>query len=358
MRHAIAALAAVHGLIHLIGVVRGIGPSPSPRALAWLAACLLLVAAGGLLLARIGAGWPVLAAGVVVSQILIVGDWTEARFGTIANLILALAVIMAWADARVQRATGDAVEALLAGVSTEPGPPVRAAEVAALPAPVARWLTASGVIDRPRVRTVHLRQRGGLRTAPDQAFMPAEAEQVFTTDEPGFVWSVRVTMGRLVPVAGRDQYLGGRGRMRISALSLIPLVDADGAEIDQGTLLRFLGELVWFPSAALAPYIRWEPVDEQTARATMIYRGVTASALFVFDDRGRMVRLTAKRYQGGGPGARLEDWSVIAHAWTAMNGVIVPSKGVVSWRTADGDFDYYRWEITDIEYDRAVRHAR
>jgi hypothetical protein len=271
---------------------------------------------------------------------------------------VAIASVLAIARARFERATAQAIETLLAGVSAEPGPVVRADEVAALPAPVARWLTASGVIDRPRVRTVHLRQRGGLRTAPDQAFMPAEAEQVFTTDEPGFVWSVRVTMGRLVPVAGRDQYLGGRGRMRISALSLIPLVNASGAEIDQGTLLRFLGEMVWFPSAALAPYVRWDPVDDHSAWATMIYRGVTASALFRFDDRGRMVQLTAKRYQGGGAGARLEDWAVIAHAWTEMSGVVVPSKGVVSWRTAGRAFDYYRWEITDIAYDRPARHAR
>jgi hypothetical protein len=356
MRAAIAGLAIVHGLIHLIGVMRGVDATPSLRVTAWLVACLLLLAGGGLLIARVSAGWVVLAAGVVVSQVLIVGDWSEARAGTAANLILLVAIAVAWADARFQRTTAAAIETLLTRVSAEPGALVGAEEVAALPPPVARWLTASGVVDRPRVRTVHLHQRGQLRTAPDQPFMPAEAEQVFTTAEPGFVWAVRVTMASLVPVAGRDQYLGGRGRMSIRAASLIPLVSADGAEIDQGTLLRFLGEIVWFPSAALAPYIRWDAVDEQTARATMIYRGVTASALFTFDAAGRMVHLTARRYQGGGPGARLEDWSVIAHAWTRMGGVVVPSKGTVSWRTSGRDFDYYRWEITGIEYDRGLRH--
>jgi hypothetical protein len=279
---------------------------------------------------------------------------------TMALAALGLAAAVAIARARFERATADAIATLLAHVSTEPGAVVTSAEVAALPPPVARWLTASGVVDRPRVRTVRLQQRGALRTAPDQAFMPAVAEQVFTTDEPGFVWSVRVTMARLVPVAGRDQYIAGRGHMRIAAASLVPLVDAEGAAIDQGTLLRFLGEIVWFPSAALAPYIRWEPVDAHTARATMSYRGVSASALFSFDEQGRMVRLTAKRYLGGGAGARLEDWTVITHAWGAMNGVTVPTKGVVSWRASGRDFDYYRWEITAIEYDTpggAPRHG-
>jgi hypothetical protein len=279
---------------------------------------------------------------------------------TVVLAILVLVAITSIARARFARATADAIETLLASVSTEPGPVVTGAEVAALPPPVARWLTASGVVDRPRVRTVRLQQRGALRTGPDQAFMPAVAEQVFTTEEPGFVWSVRVTMASLVPVAGRDQYVGGRGHMRIAAASLVPLVDAEGAAIDQGTLLRFLGEIVWFPSAALAPYIRWETIDDHTARATMSYRGVTASALFTFDEQDRMVRLTAKRYLGGGAAARLEDWTVICHAWGAMSGVRVPTKGVVSWRTGGRDFDYYRWEITGIDYDSrsgAARHG-
>ena len=50
-------------------------------------------------------------------------------------------------------------------------------------------------------------------------------------------------------------------------------VDAKGKEIDQGALLRYLGEIVWVPSAALSDYITWEEMDSTTARATMSYEG-------------------------------------------------------------------------------------
>ncbi len=30
-------------------------------------------------------------------------------------------------------------------------------------------------------------------------------------------------------------------------------------------------------------------------------------------------------------------------------------RGVVTWKLATGDFDYYRWQITTVEYDRMAR---
>jgi hypothetical protein len=203
-----------------------------------------------------------------------------------------------------------------------------------------------------------LHQRGQLRTAPDQAWMPARAEQHFTVDPPGFVWAVDVRMARALPVVGRDTYEGGRGRMLIKAGGLVTVADGQGPATDQGTMLRYLGEIVWFPTAAQSPHVRWEPVDDHTARATMSYAGVTATANFTFDERGRMVRMTADRYMGAGADAQLTRWEVVAEAWEPRGGVLMPVRGVVSWHLPAGRFDYYRWEITDLEFDPpALAHA-
>jgi hypothetical protein len=190
-----------------------------------------------------------------------------------------------------------------------------------------------------------------MRTSPEQAWMPARAEQYFSVDPPGFVWSVDVTMFRIVPIVGRDSYSGGKGRMLIKAASLVNVVDASGDKIDQGTLLRFLGEIVWFPSAALSPHITWQAVDRTTARATLGYRGVSVSALFSFDEKGRFSTLHAQRYMGSGSAAKLEEWVVPARRWRVVKGIEIPVSGEVVWKLKTGDFSYYRWEIEDIEYD-------
>jgi hypothetical protein len=239
---------------------------------------------------------------------------------------------------------------LLAAVPAGTPAVVAERELAALPPPVRNWLAASGVVGRERTRAVRLEQRGALRTGADQPWMPARAEQHFTVDAPGFVWGVEVTMKGLPYVVGRDSYIDGRGHMLIAIAGLVPVVNASGDKIDQGTLLRFLGELVWFPSAALAPYIRWEPIDATSAKATMTYGGVSAAAVFTFDEAGRMLRLEANRYKDSGPDARLERWQVAASAWRRMAGVLMPVEGNVSWKLSTGDLEVYRWEITKVEH--------
>jgi hypothetical protein len=363
MRIALAVLLALHGAIHLLGFSKAWGLAAVPqltgrtllplgasgtRALGagWLLATVCLVASAAMVLTRQSTWWPVAAAGVALSQALVIFQWHDAKAGTVANVVIAVAVLVGAADARFRARVDDEVRSLLAGVPSSPARAVVAEDLAQLPPPVKRWLEVSGVVGRPRARAVRLRQRGEMRTSPDGAWMPAAAEQYFVVDDPGFVWHVDVTMMHVLPIAGRDAYVGGKGNMLIEAASLVPVVDARGPKIDQGSMLRFLGEIVWFPSAALAPAIRWEPIDERRARAIMTNRGLSASAELTFDERGRFASMTAERYYGDGG---LERWFIPATEWREIRGVEIPVRGSVVWKLAGGDFDYFRWEILDVE---------
>ncbi len=166
-----------------------------------------------------------------------------------------------------------------------------------LPESVQKWLKNSQIIGKEKIFTVRLKQKGLIRTKEGQPWMPAEAEQYFTIDEPGFIWKTKVKMAPLLYFAGRDMYYEGKGNMLIKLLSLITVVNARGKEIDQSTLLRYLGETVWFPIAALSNYIKWEGIDSSSARATMSYGGITASAVFRFNEKGDVINFVCKRYR-------------------------------------------------------------
>jgi hypothetical protein len=345
VRFLVAGLLAVHGLLHILGVqwgkVVGVG---------WSAALSTLLVAAALRFVDNDRWWIVAAAGLVLSQGLIISAWSAARAGTLVNIVLAVPVIIAAAQAHFHHQSATLVSQLLARAETPAVAVVGAGDVAALPPPVRRWLESSGVVGRPRVRTVQLDQRGQLRSAASGPWLPARARQWFTVDPPGFVWTVDLTMKGL-PVVGRDSYRDGHGRMLIEGAGFAKIVDGRGPQIDQGTLLRYLAELIWFPSAALASYVRWDPVDDTSARATMSYAGVTAAAVFTFDAEGRVQQISADRYLGSGDAATLERWSARVQAWRRLNGVVIPVEGVVGWKLKTGDFDYYRWQITRIEYD-------
>ncbi len=358
----------IHGIIHFMGFAKewnlaeisqlsGRTLLPLSGAMAravgllWLLAGLGFLAAAVFFLLRREGWWAVALASLVLSQLLIALYWPDAKAGTVANLIVLLVALPAYGDWSMARQGRQQVNGLLAAVPPQEGPVVTEAMLSDLPEPVGRWLRRAGIVGRPQARLVRLQQSGLMRTKPEQGWMPTQAEQLFTIDEPGFVWEANVRMMPLIYFKGIDQYGDGEGRMLIKLLSLIPVVDATGPKIDQGTMLRFLGEMIWFPSAALSPYFTWEALDANRARAIMTYRGLTASGIFEFNDGGDFVSFRCDRYYGGEESSKLEKWYIPATAWGAPGGVRIPTAGDVIWELEDGDFKYYQWEITEVAYE-------
>lgn len=357
----------MHALIHLLGFVKAWDLAPVtqltgktiiplsgnlPRVLGilWLAACLLLLTAGVLFLLKNNTWWMFGAAGALLSQFLVILYWPDAKAGTLANLILLPVILVSWGSWNFNRMATREAEALRSGAIPSQTGIVAPEMLAPLPAPVAHWLTQSGVVGKEKTYTVRLEQKGLMRRTPEDKWMKTDAIQYFYPEKPGFIWIADVEMMPLLSFAGRDKYEDGKGNMLIKLLSLIPVVDATGPEIDQGTMLRYLGEICWFPSAALSPFITWEAIDSTSARATMSYAGVSASGVFTFSEDGRLLHFSAKRYMGGGADSTLEEWFVPSSEWKELNGVRVPVKGDVIWKLSTGDFNYYQWEITRIDY--------
>ncbi|MCX6578607.1 MAG: hypothetical protein NT166_00305 [Candidatus Aminicenantes bacterium] len=93
----------VHGLIHLMGFVKAFKLAPmdqltqpisKPVGLLWLLTALLFLAAVFLFLRRLEFWWIIAAPAIIISQVLIIFSWRDAKFGTIANLIILLNIIL------------------------------------------------------------------------------------------------------------------------------------------------------------------------------------------------------------------------------------------------------------------------
>ena len=179
--------------------------------------------------------------------------------------------------------------------------------------------------------------------------MPFTAEEVFTTDPPGFVWATRMQMFPGVAIVGRDRYANGEGSIEMRVLGVIPVANASGPQLDQGALLRYLNEIMWFPAAALAPSITWAAAGPDAATATIDDGGMTAAATFFFDEQGRPVDMRAERFDMGS--GAVQEWSTPLCAWGELGGVRVPTEGSAVWQYPDGDFAYIDLRVTGIEYD-------
>lgn len=366
MRTALTLLLLVHGAIHALGflrwalrspvrglegqLLRDLGPTGERiYGVFWLVALVLFLVAAVARVNESTVWWRPAIVALVLSQTLVVLAWRDARAGTIANVVLFLPILVSAAQTRFSTRVDTEARALLTAAREAPPTPIRAEELASLPAPVGRWLTRSGVVGGSRAETVRLRQEGALRTSPGGAWMPAHALQYFSVDEPAFVWRVETAIAGIVPISGRDRLAGGRGAMQILAGALVPIVDVDDDKIALGAMLRYLGEIIWFPSAALSRPIAWEPIDDRHARGVLRAAGSEVRAVFVFDEAGRVLRLEAERYMGGGDDAKVRPWMARCTEWKRVRGVEVPVEGDVAWNLPEGEFSYYRWRITDVE---------
>lgn len=222
-------------------------------------------------------------------------------------------------------------------------------DLIALPEPVQRYLRYTGVIGKERIKTVRLKQKGFFRQG-DRPWMPFEAKQYYTTDPPGFIWIANMKAFPLLSIKGGDMYYEGKGNMLIKLPPFVTIAHVRGEEIDQGTLVRFLNEIMWFPSAYLNNYIQWESIDSTRAKAIMSYQGITASAILYFNEKGEMINFVAERYYAQGDKSSLETWSTPIKEYREINGMRLPVKGEGVWKLDSGDFPYIRVEVTDIEY--------
>ena len=137
-----------------------------------------------------------------------------------------------------------------------------------LPEPVQHYLTCTGVVGYPWIENVRLKQIGKFRQGPDQPWMPLTAQEFYTTDPPSLLWNARFKIAGLPLVRARDRYQGGHGHMFGKLAGLFTVFDVCGEQLDQATMIRYLNEIMWFPTAYLGDNILWEAQDDASARVT------------------------------------------------------------------------------------------
>ena len=127
LRYVFMALVVIHGLIHLMGFAKAFRYADisqlsrdvtRPAGILWLLTAILFIATAVLYFIRHDSWMFPGFAAVILSQALILGAWTDARAGTIANAIILLVLLPAlgdwFFDKMVHREVHDMVEAVQA----------------------------------------------------------------------------------------------------------------------------------------------------------------------------------------------------------------------------------------------------
>jgi hypothetical protein len=219
-----------------------------------------------------------------------------------------------------------------------------------LPAPVQRYLHYSGVIGKAWVNTVSLEQTGQMKPSPQGKWFPFAAEEHYSINPPRFVWQVRGPKKWMPVIHGKDGYKDGKGQMLIKLFSLFPVASAEGEEIDQGAMMRYLNEMMWFPAAFLGNNISWKSIDNDSAQVTLTAKDKSVSALMYFDSEGKLVNFIAKRYLFINNSFSLETWETPISGYGRINELNLPTKGSAVWKLDNGEYKYIDISVNKIKY--------
>jgi hypothetical protein len=217
--------------------------------------------------------------------------------------LLTLAGAAQWLRAQDLEREREVWRALAATTRTQP-PAFDPAMVADLPDPARRFFLFS-IRPGTRLRTVAEIEMGGwigLGSKEDPGYQPMRARQILASPH-GLVWQVQAGSG-LMAMTGSDAVFGRDAWTRFWLLKTLPIVRAGGdADFARSGAGRVVSEALFWTPAAFLPGsgARWEPVDQDTARAVVATPVETVAVELTVAPDGRPRSVLLQRWSNQNP---------------------------------------------------------
>ena len=271
----------------------------------------------------------------------------------VAMLVLVLVGNARWASAtKVQMALLDAARVPM------PAGRYDAREIEGLPAPVQRYFRAVLKDGQPMIATATFELAGTINMSATggEDWKPFTSTQRAVVHRPGFLWNGHVSMFPGLVAHVHDSYIAGTGGLQASMLGLFTVAQAQGVgEIARGEMMRYFAEAIWYPTALLPSQgVRWEAVDDRSAKATLADDPITLTLLFRFDETGLISSVHADaRGAGVGKDAVMLPWECSASNYQLRGGMMVPTVGEAAWMRPEGRRPYFIGKLTSLTYEFA-----
>ena len=231
-------------------------------------------------------------------------------------------------------------------------------EITGLPEPVQRFFKAVLQDGQAIITKVELSQYGQFHmNETEDKWHKFTATQLVITQRLGFDWDAKIQMFPFINVFVHDTYLLGEGNLQASILGLFAVAKMHNTpQLNQGELLRFLAEAVWYPTSLLPSQgVVWKSIDQHSSRATLTDGKTTASVVFQFDAEGLItsMRADARCYSVVGDKLMFMPWVGNFREYSVRNGIIIPLYGEVGWEHPEGLRLYFKGTTTKINYEFA-----
>ncbi len=363
MRIAFALFIGLHGLIHLLGPTKAFGwaeveqlrtPITPVAGAVWLVAAILLVAAAIAFALGAHGWWWFGVPGVLLSQAMISLSWSDAKFGTLANAIIAIPLMLLALDARPAsfraRFAHDR-DALLAR-PVHSSAVITEADLTSLPPLLQTYLRRNGALGRPHVRNLRARFSAQMRSSATSAWMQCTATQYEFFDPPARLFYMNANRAG-VPLDIFHRYVDGAATFQVRAASLIPMVNRSGPILTHAETVTLMNDIVVMaPAAVLDLPFTWQPHGERSLLASFTNAGHTVAATLTFDAAGDLTGFVSndRTQEEPGEGSHNPPWSTPISGYGEVDGIRVGTRGDANWIETSGEWTYGKFEIRSLAF--------
>ena len=278
-------------------------------------------------------------------------------FDVILALLAAVAIFLValsawrWTDTRACRAAW----ASLARHQPAAPPVFDLSMIGGLPDPAQRFFRFAIAPETPLYRVVEIRMRGelSLGNKAEPNYMPMRAQQILAAPQ-GFIWKVRA--GETIWFSGSDGANEGASWSRFWLLGMLPVARAGNNEDhSRASFGRYVAEAVFWTPAVLLPGegIQWEPVNESTARVTVMHMGMAQAVDVTVDADGRPAKVVFQRWSDANPAKKfqLQPFGGYLSDYKEFGGFRLPTRVEAgnSFET-DDYFPFFKATVTSVRF--------
>ncbi|NDP20930.1 MAG: hypothetical protein GZ091_07605 [Paludibacter sp.] len=361
MKYLFLVLTFLHGVIHLMGFAKAFNyakleqltlPISKTSGIFWLITFILFLSTVIAYLAKSNS-WSVLAfAAVLLSTILIIMVWKDAKFGMIPNVIILVVAVIGFATARFENSYKADVKVGLEQTDSIRESVLTEADLVDLPEPVKNYIRYTGSVGKPKVNNFRLEFVGKIRKDEQSEWMPFTTEQYNFIDTSKRLFFMKATMKGL-PVAGYHCFDNGNAFMDIRLLSLVRVQYAEGKEMNIAETVTFFNDMCCMaPATLIDKRIKWMETNENTVKCSFTNAGITIGATLLFHENGELTNFISNdRFAAQENGIMQQiPWSTPLKDYKLINGFKLASYADLIYDYPNGKFCYGTFSLKGIEY--------
>ena len=314
----------------------------------WLLTALLFLLSATLYLLKSGSWMYTCIIACLLSQVIIVLSWKDAKFGTIANGILLLIALLSLTTRLFELSYKKEANGLVKQRSRLTVPLLTAADIGHLPVPVQRYLIYCGVLNQPKVLNMQVLFEGQMREK-GKDFFSFRSEQYNFFENPARLFFMKAAMyGITVP--GYHRYVNATASMDIRLFGQFSVIHQSGPGMDSTETVTLFNDMCLLaPASLIDSRISWETIDSLTVRAVFINQGISISATLYFNTAGQLINFISNDRMAIADHKKIP-FSTPVHQYRPVRGFNLMSDADAVWDYPDGKFVYGKFRLKDIRY--------